>query len=344
MPNRCLFVYRYLTMGGVERILISRAIVAKRYGLANKYVFCFLHASKQYVDILKRTLIKYEINDFVEVIERKALKNCQYDLAFVIDTPEALIDLEIDKTYMECHTGYKENRKYLNSLPKKLLGVLVPSDYFYKVVKNEVIFELKEKVLILPNFIPSNSQNLSNYPSVFNSKNLYTLARIDSLKNQVESASILNLLNKSEDNSLLFLIGDADENYLFTSEYKKSISNVSNVISLTSVPYHNTEKVHSFMRANKAIYISSSKNESFGLSVLEAMSLGVPVILSKIPAHSDLVSKDSRLLYKTVADARKKIEIIFDQYEFFSSLVKQYAENYSEDRFVNTFKKYVSTQ
>ena len=46
-----------------------------------------------------------------------------------------------------------------------------------------------------------------------------------------------------------------------------------------------------FYYASCDVYVTASRNETFGLPLLEAMACGKPVVASSIPAHKELLNK-----------------------------------------------------
>jgi glycosyltransferase involved in cell wall biosynthesis len=69
------------------------------------------------------------------------------------------------------------------------------------------------------------------------------------------------------------------------------------VVVLPPAPYESSHLLFRSLRERRAVFVSPSKGESFGLSAAEAMTAGLPVVLSDIPPHSALVSGRKKFLY-----------------------------------------------
>lgn len=102
-------------------------------------------------------------------------------------------------------------------------------------------------------------------------------------------------------NSILLLLGDGKEREALISEY----SLYSQIIFLGQV-----DNVEEYLHASD-IYISSSKSEGLPNGVLEAMACGLPLIVSNIPQHTEIIelNKKSGLTYRLgdIDDLKEKI-------------------------------------
>lgn len=91
---------------------------------------------------------------------------------------------------------------------------------------------------------------------------------------------LLELFSEQENlkNDILLLLGDGSD----FDDLKKQYGNISNIIMTGSV-----SNVNEYLQASD-IYISSSKSEGLPNGVLEAMAVGLPVILSNIEQHKEI--------------------------------------------------------
>jgi len=82
--------------------------------------------------------------------------------------------------------------------------------------------------------------------------------------------------------------------------------------------------------------VSSSKGESFGLSAAEAMTAGLPVILSDIPPHAALVGHRSRFLYPLgdVRELARKMAAATEQYDDMAAECLELSREFSEEAFL----------
>lgn len=104
--------------------------------------------------------------------------------------------------------------------------------------------------------------------------------------------------------SILLLLGDGNNLESLTNEYK-SYSNI--------IFKGNVSNISDYLHASD-YYISSSKSEGLPNGVLEAMSIGLPVLLSDIPQHIEFFEIDSNIgdTYKlgNIDDLKKKFNEI----------------------------------
>ena len=95
------------------------------------------------------------------------------------------------------------------------------------------------------------------------------------------------------------------------------------------------------MRQKRAVYVSCSKGESFGLSVAEVMTAGLPVILSDIPAHSALVSNRAKFLYPlgNLRELTNKMATAALQYDELASECANLSREFSEEVFLADWER-----
>ncbi len=89
---------------------------------------------------------------------------------------------------------------------------------------------------------------------------------------------------------MLYILGDG----INRDNLMKKYCNASNVIFTGSV-----SNVEEYLAASD-VYISTSKSEGLPNGVLEAMAVGLPVLLSDIPQHKEIFEVDENIgvLYK----------------------------------------------
>ena len=92
---------------------------------------------------------------------------------------------------------------------------------------------------------------------------------------------------KELDEYVLLLLGDGSD----FADLDKKYVNLDNVIMTGSV-----NNVNEYLQASD-IYISSSKSEGLPNGVLEAMAVGLPVILSDIEQHKEIYNENSKIGY-----------------------------------------------
>ena len=94
------------------------------------------------------------------------------------------------------------------------------------------------------------------------------------------------------------------------------------------------------------IFMIPSQSESFGLSALEAMSCGVPVISSSVGGLPELNLHNETGYIAEIGDvdrmAKYAVDLLLDKkkYELFSKNARKRAEDFSEDKIVPRYEKF----
>jgi glycosyltransferase involved in cell wall biosynthesis len=114
------------------------------------------------------------------------------------------------------------------------------------------------------------------------------VGRIVSDKGINELVSSFLKINEYHKNTKLILVGPYEEDlYPLESQTLKSIDNQPNILALGF--QKDVKKYLSVMN----VFVSPSYREGFGLSILEANLMGIPVIASEISGHSDIIVENS---------------------------------------------------
>ncbi len=94
------------------------------------------------------------------------------------------------------------------------------------------------------------------------------------------------------------------------------------------------------------LFIMPSQSESFGLSALEAMSCGVPVISSSIGGLPELNVHGESGYIAEIGDVERMAKYAIDllsnekKYQLFAKHARERAEEFSEDRIVPKYEAY----
>ncbi len=87
------------------------------------------------------------------------------------------------------------------------------------------------------------------------------------------------------------------------------------------------------------VLVSFSKTEGMPLAILESMSRGVPVLVSKIPAHEEILSGFPELIFQSTEDFVKKLEGL--NFAVRDLLIARVSKKYSLEAMIErTFKLY----
>lgn len=335
MPTKICFSYYWATSGGVERVFLNRSeALLRRYPQLE--IDVYFYQDRGGVALVRRYSEAHQLSDRLKVVE--TFDPSPYNVVFVVDTPQLPADHPsvVDKMVMECHTPYPENRTWLQEWHARLKILLVPSSGFQRVIEDECP-GLRGKVKVVRNFVPRMpriDRSLS-LPGWCATLFLY-FSRVDEFKNFAEFVEGLAYARPDLRQEPLGIVsGQILPGYPFR-ELIEQHGLRGLVAVLPPVPFENSYALMQMLRQKKAVFVSTSKGESFGLSAAEAMTAGLPVLLSDIPPHAALVSNRTKFLYP-LGDARelgRKMAAAGEQYEELSSECVELSGGFSEELFL----------
>lgn len=178
-------------------------------------------------------------------------------------------------------------------LLQKSTGIIVPSEYFRKILLVKFPKLNKNKILVSPSggvnsklFFPYNSKVLS----VSDKKRVFGfVSRIDEGKGWEDLLASIDMLPVNL-NAQFLIYGSGSQEYLLKQKLK-IMKNGSYVEFLGSVVHDEVPKIFNSIN----FFIFPTHRESLGLVLLESMSCGIPVILTRIDPLIDIVGKDYSL-------------------------------------------------
>jgi len=335
MPTRICFAYYWATSGGVERVFLNRSeVLLHRY--PELEIDCYFYDDCGGVALLNRYSKERNLSDRLRVV--RTFNPSRYDVVYVVDTPQLLADhpsIE-GKVVMECHTPYAENRTYLKEWQTRLKTLIVPSSGFLRVIESECP-SLRGKIKVVRNFVPRlpPMDRPLSLPAWRGPLFLY-FARIDELKNFTEFVAGLSSVRQYLQKEPLGIVsGQILPGYPLMEVIENNKVRGS-IAVLPPVPFENSHVLMQMLRQKRAIFVSPSKGESFGLSAAEAMTAGLPVILSDIPPHAALVSNRQKFLYPLgdVPALARKMAAASEQYDEMAAECRELSGEFSEEAFL----------
>lgn len=239
---------------------------------SNKNEFKKALKNKQGLKILKEGIKSIYILLNKNYLLKKAIINS--DSKIIISTrysfSKILNKYGRDKTIKihQEHT-YNVNLQYI-----KKLNYLQNINYIMPVSKS-ILLKYKDKITINMKYIPL---TLDYYPnkseiSDLNNNNLISIGRLENEKAMDELIYIMNGLTKNNKNVLLNIYGDG-------SNHQKLESLINEFKLEKNIKLWGFKPKKEIQDALKqsTLYLMTSKEESFGLVLIEAMSFGVPCI------------------------------------------------------------------
>jgi len=336
-----LYIYKWATMGGVERVILNRVHCLKAN---NRNVKTDVYFLEDFGGVTKMTdyINFHNLQENLSIV--KNLNPKKYDVIISIDTPEVFEKLKDYPIVVECHTIYKENRRYLESLPSNVVKVVFPSLFFCNDVKLELKNE-SSKFFVLPNFVPNiEPYSFQEHHIIYNKTPILYTGRIDYNKNALEIIDVVSKANAKYGDRFVVIFASA---VLFSmekfQEYLIEKKMDGRVIFIPNVSFHNINSLIQLVKIHKGIFMSSSKGETFGMSVAEAMSFDIPVLLSDIKAHRSLVNNDSDFLYSlnNIKEGAKKLILLSDNWEDKSNKIISFKTLFNPEVFIKSWDKFI---
>jgi glycosyltransferase involved in cell wall biosynthesis len=342
-----LTIYQFCTLGGIERVLLNRAMAFRKFNIDVKITAVFL---KDYnaAESFQAYIGGHDLDDYLEcriVREIDDISLTRFELIMSIDTPQVHDKISSHPSFIiECHTAYDANRRYLQDIPEQVRAILVPSETFAKKVMSECP-HIKDKIKVCSNYVPDTFFNLppSEGELLFGKQPLVFMSRLDNLKNFEEVAEVFTLLEKTG-SFIFFIIGrPADRTGFITSLHKKGI--LGSCVLHDAIPFGQIPGFMRMLKRHRGIFMSASTAESFGLAVAESFSAGIPVMVSDIPEHRYLVQDREEYLYPLgdVRAAADKIMRIGTGWDSFSRWNMEHSAHLRDVAFINDWKELMAS-
>jgi len=295
------------TNGWVDPSLLDNADKAETSGLRVKYL----------------DFVGYEHYNFSLQMVKKIWKVIDdYDLVHITAVwnfpvlAGALISLIKKKPYIISPRGtiYKETIKLKSTSIKKIYFNLFAKQYINKA--SAIHFTTKdeqEKVtkylgitapsFVIPNGIDIRSIALSaeSKARIIDKKYILILGRIDKKKGfDILIPAFANIIKKFND---LFLVIAGDDKSPYAQEVRKMVEEkkISNNIIFTGQVTGDDKWA---LYKNALMFVLPSYSENFGMSVVEAMACGCPVVISdKVGIYKEVADNNAGIIFKTTVES-----------------------------------------
>ncbi len=300
---RVLFIYQFLTLGGVESVLRNRYLGLKGLGRGVEVETLFLSQSvKQQRELGDRVVISCEASEITKAVRHA-------DVVCVIDTPQVfeVLDGLTTPVIVEVHSAYDQGRAYIHQpLPRSTRMLLTPSEAFQGQIRRE----LRRKDLRiehLPNPLdPAYFESGSAGPEhldLHGGQPIFWVGRLDELKDWQRAVRIAArvISTVGRDEVELFVLGRHVDPTAPAAEFRKA-GILGRVRHVASVGFHAMPALYRAVAANGGIHLSTSKAESFGMTVAESMASGLPCVVHDLPVFEE-VSAGRALFFKTDKEA-----------------------------------------
>ncbi|GAB1594602.1 glycosyltransferase [Lysobacter claricitrinus] len=338
MSVRVCFAYRWATYGGVERVFLNRAQAFRDAGL-DVSVDVYYGADAGGLSPFRRAISTLGLDGQLNIVDQ--LEASRYDAVFVIDSPELISESERPTTrwIIECHTPYAQNRVYLDALAPIVHRVVVPSETFRRTVVAERP-ALDARLKLLRNCVsPRPDSGRVMLPAWRPQAALY-FGRLDELKNP---QGLLDLVQEHDklgtERCAAVFLGPELAGYGMR-ERIEGAGLRGRAFQMPPLDFLNTGDFLAAWRRARGIMVSPSWGESFGLAAAESIAAGVPVLLSRLPEHMELVGGDERHLYdlNDASGGARKLQALFEGYDEASARMTTTAKRFDTSAFLEDWR------
>jgi len=294
---KVLYCYRYGILGGVCTQLINRlGLIKGRDQFEAHLLFAKDHG-------IGHTLREYPHLYFepnTQEVHRLASTG-GFDAGIVIDTPEyfkALDDVPNLPVIGEIHTTTEKGLAYLENMNFRVNGFIVPSEHSRLLLREKYDIGVRERVYVIPNSI-----NPDLFPC-FPSKRKHPrpifawIGKLDDHKNWRGFLSIATTIREQGLDAEFWIVGgitapDSVEADLLDLSFRQGLG--PHMRWFPRIEYSTMCNLYSAVRDSGGAVVVTSVNESFGMSVLEALISGCPVVASRAGAIPELAPHKSYL-------------------------------------------------
>jgi glycosyltransferase involved in cell wall biosynthesis len=288
-PLKVLFVYKYLTLGGVEAVLRARLDGLPALGIdARAWFFHDLGGRSLFHDLHDRVCLGTP----EEAVAWARAEG--FDLVCAIDSEEVLPALAAagePRWLLECHSGYVENLDYLARLggaPPAV--VLVPSAEQRRLVMERIGNSAPVRVVLNPV-----ARELLGEPEPFPAPPprpvVAWIGRLDELKNWRGFLDIGAHVVSALPNVELWIAGRIQDpggpDALLAAARQREV--LGRLRWLDGLQHAHMRALLDAVRDSGGVVVSTSRRESFGLTVAEAMARACAVVVPEQPPFTELV-------------------------------------------------------
>ncbi len=208
-----------------------------------------------------------------------------------------------------------QKKIYINSFLNSD-GLIFLSNFSKKILNKEISFN-KKKIVIIPHGVSKIFKFKNRIINKQKIKIIY-VSKIDIYKNQIKIINAIKML-KNKFNIQISLVGSFDNKNKKILKNKIKLANMcNNVKILGKINYEKLPKLYN----KNDIKIYASKSETFGMTMLEAMKCGLPILATKNQISSEILSSAGFFCKDTVNDIKDGLIKIIENKNIVKSKIK----------------------
>jgi glycosyltransferase involved in cell wall biosynthesis len=315
---KVLFLYRYGILGGVCTQLFHRLRHLPKS--SNLEIHCGFRSDHGVKGMLEGyATLHFGLN---KETTTAFLQNNNFDLIIIIDTEEYIESVEEadtdSKVLVEVHTSIERNLEYLTRInPDVIDGFVTVSNYMVGRIKHHISDELQDKpISIFTNVLDSDLfSNIS--VDVDGPPIIGWVGKIDDHKDWRAFMQISKIVSQEHSGAEFWIIGGqtCPENKVQeVFDFAEEMGIISRFRWIDRIENVKMSSLYSLIAKRGGLSLVTSHCESFGMSVLESLLSGCPVVSTNVGALPEIIPESSYFQLYELGDhqkgAQKAVEII----------------------------------
>ena len=310
---KILFLYTYGILGGVCTQLYHR--FKGMNDIDNLEIHCGFRNDYGISDMLSPYAeLHFGLNENKTI---KLLNKSEFDIVVVIDSEEYINAVRKSShrglVFVEVHTSIDNNLKYLSKLQKDdLHAFIVVSEYIKKKINHYVSESVMNKpVLTFPNVVDTNLFKHISLP-INPIPIIGWVGKIDDHKDWKTYFRICSRIKKIKPDVEFWIAGGetcSDELSQEVLSYAEELDIVSRLRWFDRIENHKMAEFYSTIADSGGLCLVTSHSESFGMSIIESLLSGCPIISTKVGAISEITEMESYLQFYNLGDTNNALEL-----------------------------------
>lgn len=349
---KILYIYKYAILGGVTTQLVNRLKYLKDK-LEVHFLYIQDHGGTAAFNGYKNIIIEKDTSKIAEYIDSN-----KFDFVFCIDTMEAYEALKKAKhkpiIISEVHTTTK-NFYMLKDLKKTLPmdAFITPSNYLKERIYNELGYSGLKDCYVVENCLDTEMFNCNYSVKDHDKKIIAWVGKLDEHKNWKKFLNVAHEISNLRDDVEFWIVGGYTAPQYVVKDFLDKINELNlldKVKWYSYIDYNKISVLFNKVSLTGGVYVSTSKNESFGMTAIEAMACKCPLIMPKVGALPEVLDgklacnlynyeNDNELICKIIhyLDVKKaKDDIINIGY---NKVIENYHINVIGEKYINTLKQ-----
>ncbi|MEW6268699.1 MAG: glycosyltransferase family 4 protein [Thermodesulfobacteriota bacterium] len=312
---RILFVYQFCSLGGCETVLRNRLVGFREHGLAPAVVLLKDIGGGEVFAGFEDVTYPCSLERLERIVARG-----RFDVVAALDTPQVypvLARASFAGTLVtEVHSNRIDNLQYLQDLEATATRlVITPSRYEAELIYREfpALRGGPIPLRVVPNPVDRSMFRFAA-PSVAPPRKLLGwVGRLEPEKNWRHFVDVAAALARARADVDFLVVGG----WAVTDDVKreflaavKAAGLVDRLQWVSSLAYAHMPRFYSLLAASGGALVPTSVIEPFGMSVVEAMACGCPVVASRAGAFEELIEHGRSGLTFEVNDTRDAVAAV----------------------------------